>query len=414
MPPDTDTFIALIVLLCFAAASFFFALAESALFSLGKWRVQQFVIREPRRWNPVERLLAAPQDLLATIVLGNTFANGAMIATALTMAHFLGRWPFLPTAGALLLLLLLLCEVLPKTLAVRQPEVWAPRVAAPMRFFLDLSSPVRHVAQWLDSLLLKIFIPGSIKPHVTLTDEEYHELLEMACQQGALAATEKEIIVQIIHLDRRTVAEVMRPRSQMACLSDELSLEEMTAAAARYPHRRMPIFDETPDTIVGVLNTRLLLADPQADLAEVVEFPSFVPESMNLLQLLKSFQRQRHGMAIVLDEYGATAGLVTLEDILHELFGEFHREGEAQGFVMEKLGTGRWRVNGTMLLQDFQREYPALAVMPGVVTMGGLVTALAEVVPAAGETVSYRGLRLTVQAVDDRRVKDLLVEVATR
>lgn len=412
MPPDT--LIALLGVLCFATASFFFALAESSLFSLGKWRVQQFALREPRRWDPIKRLLDAPQDLLATIVLGNTFANGAMIATALTMSLFLGRWPLWPTAGALLILLLLLCEVLPKTLAMRQPEVWAPRVVRPMRFFLALSAPVRHVAQWLDALLLKIFIPGSIKPLVTLTDEEYQELLELACQQGALAATEKEIIVQIIHLDRRTVGEVMRPRSQMACLSDDLSVEEMIAVARQHPHRRLPIYDETPDTIVGVLNTRLLLADPQADLADVVEFPSFVPESMNLLQLLKSFQRQRHGMAIVLDEYSATAGLVTLEDILHELFGEFHSEGVAEGFVMEKLGAGRWRVNGTMVLEDFQREHPALSGLPGVVTMGGLVTALAEVVPTAGETVSHRGLRLTVQVADERRVKELLVEVIAR
>ena len=405
-----DTFIALLGVLCFAMASFFFALAESALFSLGKWRVQQFAMRDPRRWDPIERLLAAPQDLLAAIVLGNTFANGAMIATALSMSLFLGRWPFWPTAGALLVLLLLLCEVLPKTLAVRQPEVWAPRVARPMGFFLALSAPVRQLAQWLDALLLKVFIPGAIKPLAALTDEEYQELLEMACQQGALAATEKEIIVQIIHLDRHTVGEVMRPRSQMACLSDDLSLEEMVVAARRHPHRRLPIYDETPDTIVGVLNTRLLLADPKTDMADVVEFPSFVPESMNLLQLLKSFQRQRHTMAIVLDEYGATAGLVTIEDILHELFGEFHREGDAEGFVMEKLGTGRWRVNGTMLLEDFQREFPTLTGMPGVVTMGGLVTALVEVVPAAGESVLHRGLRLTVQVADERRVKELLVE----
>ena len=411
MPLDT-TLIALLGVLCFATASFFFALAESALFSLGKWRVQQFAMREPRRWDPIERLLAAPQDLLATILLGNTFANGAMIAVALAMSLFLGHWPFWPTAGALLILLLLLCEVLPKTLALRQPEVWAPRVVRPMRFFLSLSAPVRQIAQWLDALLLKTFIPSAIKPQTALTDEEYQELLEMACQQGALAATEKEIIVQIIHLDRRTVGEVMRPRSQMACLSDDLSLEEMIAAAQQHPHRRLPIYDETPDTIVGVLNTRLLLADPQADLADVVEFPSFVPESMNLLQLLKSFQRQRHTMAIVLDEYGATAGLVTIEDILHELFGEFHREGEAEGFVMEKLGPGRWRVNGTMLLEDFQREFPALIGVPGVVTMGGLAVALAEVVPVPGESVLHRGLRLTVQTADERRVKELLVETA--
>src|SRR3981081_3617311 len=114
----------------------------------------------------------------------------------------------------------------------------------------------------------------------------------------------------------------MKPRAQMACKSDELSIEEMIEAARKHRHRRLPIYDETPDTIVGILNTRALLLDPQIDLADAIEFPSFVPETMNLLQLLKSLQRQQRGLAIVLDEFGGTAGIVTMEDILEEMIGE--------------------------------------------------------------------------------------------
>ncbi len=162
----------------------------------------------------------------------------------------------------------------------------------------------------------------------------------MAYQQGALAQSEKEIILQIISLDRRTAREVMKPRSQMAAISDDLSVEEMIAAARKYKHRRLPIYDETPDTIVGILNTRALLLDPQIDLADAIEFPSFVPETMNLLQLFKSLQRQQRGLAIVLDEFGGTAGIVTMEDILEEVIGQIQGEAEAEGFVMEKLGSG--------------------------------------------------------------------------
>src|SRR5207245_9774174 len=136
---------------------------------------------------------------------------------------------------------------------------------------------------------------------------EYQELIELAFQQGALAQSEKEIILQIIQLDRRTAREVMKPRSQMAAISDDLSVEEMIEAARKYKHRRLPIYDETPDTIVGILNAQALLLDPQIDLADAIELPSFVPESMNLLQLLKSFHRQRRGVAVVMDELGGTA-----------------------------------------------------------------------------------------------------------
>src|SRR5205085_10873964 len=109
------------------------------------------------------------------------------------------------------------------------------------------------------------------------TDADYQELLEMAFQHGALAQSEKEIILQIISLDQRTAKEVMKPRSQMAAIPDDLSIEEMLAAARKHKHRRLPMYDETPDTIVGILNTRALLLDPHIDLAEAIEFPSFVP-----------------------------------------------------------------------------------------------------------------------------------------
>ena len=174
--------------------------------------------------------------------------------------------------------------------------------------------------------------PGQPQPHDALTDADYQELLEMAYQQGALAQSEKEIILQIISLDQRTAREVMKPRSQMAAISDDLSIEEMIAAARQYKHRRLPIYDENPDTIVGMLNTRALLLDPQIDLADAIEFPSFVPEAMNLLQLLKSLQRQQRGLAIVLDEFGGTAGIVTMEDILDELIGQIRSEVAPEGF----------------------------------------------------------------------------------
>jgi CBS domain containing-hemolysin-like protein len=202
----------------------------------------------------------------------------------------------------------------------------------------------------------------------------------------------------------------MRPRSQMAAISDELSIEEMIAAAKRYRHRRLPIYDETPDTIVGILNTRALLLDPQVDLADAIEFPSFVPETMNLLQLFKSLQRQQRGMAIVLDEFGGVAGLVTMEDILGELVGKLRSETETESFVMEKLDAGRWRVSGTTRLDDFRREHPPLGDVPEVETMGGLMMHLLGVVPGAGESVTFRGLKLTAQVADGRRVRELLVE----
>ena len=398
-----------VMVLLFAGASFFFALAETALFSLSKWQAQQLAEREPRNGGIVKRLLAEPQDLLATMVLGNTFATAAMLATALWMA-LQGRWPLAATVAGLLVLILFGCEVLPKTMAVRKPELWSLRVARPLLFVQSSAMPLRWIAQTINTAILKRLIPQSIQPRTSLTDADYQELLEMAYQQGTLGESEKEIILQIISLDRRTAREVMKPRSRMAAIPDDLSVEEMIAAARKYKHRRLPMYDETPDTIVGILNTRALLLDPQIDLADAIEFPSFVPETMNLLQLLKALQRQQRGLAIVLDEFSGTAGIVTMEDILEEMIGKIRDEVESEGFVMEKIGTGRWRVSGSLRLDDFRREYPPLGDLPEVETMGGLLISLLEVVPSQGESVVFRGLKLTAHSAGERRVKELLVE----
>jgi len=405
----TPLLASLIFAVC-AGASFFFAVAETSLFTLSKWQTRHLAERDPVRGGAVTRLLGTPHDLLATIVLGNTFANAGLVALGLGLGLREGG-PFHLILPGVFLMILMGGEVIPKTLAVRAPEFWALRVARLMTMLQAASRPVRRVAQRLNQWLLARWVSTSIKPAAGTTEEDYAELLELAYQQGTLAEAEKEIILQIINLDRRTARDVMRPRAQMVCLSDDLSVAEMVAAARRHKHRRLPLYDESPDTIVGVLNTRRLLLEPEGDLAEAIEFPSFVPESINLLQLLKSLQRQQRGLAIVLDEYGTTAGLVTTEDILESMVGRIRSEGEAEGFVMERLGPGRWRVSGTMRVEDFRREYRDLLEVAEVDTMGGLMVAQAGVVPLQGHAVVVGGVRLTATQADERRVRELVVEL---
>jgi putative hemolysin len=322
---------------------------------------------------------------------------------------FSARWELSITILSVAVVVLLVGEVLPKTLAVRQPERWALRVAWPLLAFRHLSKPFYRAAQWTNAAILKQAAAKAAPPS-SVTEAEYQELLELAWQQGTLEESEREIILQIISLDRRTARDVMRPRTGMACVSDDATVEEMLAAARKHKHRRLPIYDDTPDTIVGVLNTRALLFDPDIDLSEVIDFPSFVPESMNLLLLFRALQKQQRGMAIVLDEFGSAAGLVTMEDILGGIIGKIRVTTAPQGFVLEKISPGHWRVNGTMRLEDFRREFPALPDVAEVETMGGLLTHLLGVVPNSGESAMFAGLKLTAQAADERRVRELMVQ----
>lgn len=407
--------IAALVVLFGAAASFFCALAEAALFSMGRWRVQQLAETSPAAAR-LQNLLKEPREVLAAIVLGNTFANGAMVASVLW--YFLKK-PDLPLMAVLapmlglFVLILLGCEVLPKALGVRAPEFWSLRLARAAEWLTKYSRPARRLAAAIEKFVARL-IPKNITPQPLLSDQEYSDLLEIAWQQGTLDRSEKEIILQIVSMERRTAGDVMKPRATMACIPDDLSVEEMIEAARKFKHSRLPIYDETPDTIVGILNTRSLLLDPSIDLAEAIEFPSFVPASMNLLQLFKALQRQRRGLAIVLDEFGGTAGLVTIHDILEQVIGQIRRDADQRGYILEKQGPGKWRVSGATSVEDFRREYPDLGEISDVDTMGGLLVREMEVVPAAGQSVTFRGLRMTARAVDERRVHELLVETIRR
>jgi putative hemolysin len=396
----------LALLLLFTGIGFFFALAETALLTLGKWRLRQITAHQPERGVFIRKLLAAPHDLLATMTLVTTLAHAAIIATALAISWKLDKQHFIFVALLLAAGLLLFCEVVPKTLAMRRPQSWAPRVARPLLWLVWFTRPVRFVAQWVNHQLLRL-VPKSIKPMPELSDEEYSELIELGWQSGTLGISEKEIILNIMRLDRRPVADLMRPRSQMACIPHNLGLPELMAAARENQHRRLPMYDESPDTIVGILNAPRLLADPAVDMVEVIDFPSFVPEEMNLLELLKSFQRYQHNMAIVLDEFGSTVGLVTLEDILNDVVGGLRREGGADEFVMEEIAPDKWRLSGNVWLEDFRREYPQLQRADGVDTIGGLVASQMDVIPPVGTEVEYSGLKLKITEADGRRVLEV-------
>jgi putative hemolysin len=303
--------------------------------------------------------------------------------------------------------------VIPKALGVRAPEFWSVRTSAAVNIFLRLTRPIRRIAQAINGAILRLVIPKSIKSQPVISDEEYQDLLSIAQQQGALGKAEKDMILQILALDKRTAGDVMNPRSQISCISDDLSKEDMLEEARRIKHTRIPIYDETPDTIVGVLNARAFLLNPNADLEEVIEFPSFVPQSMNLLQLLRSLQRQQRGIAIVLDEFGGTAGLVTMQDILEETLGRFGRKDSSKP-VLERLAPGRWRVSGLCTIDEFRREYPSFPENDEVDTMSGLLVTHMEYVPAAGETVSLDGLKFTATQVNERRVLEMEVEAVKR
>ncbi len=402
----------ILIIFSLVIVSFIMAASESAFFSLKKWQLNR--LEKNSNNASFKYLIKSSKSLISTLALGSTTSNALIIALFVLIGIEFQITYFIVLLCILLFLIALFCEILPKTLAIKSPSKWALVVSKPIYLFHLISAPIRILAENFSNLLLRIILPKGIKSNSTTTEDEFAELIDWAYQQGVLERSEREIMEQIIKLDQRTAEEAMKPRSQMICIEDDTSVEKMILAAKKHKHTRLPIFNETPDNIVGILNTRKLLLYPKADLEESIEFPSFVPSSMNLMDLLLSLQMQRRGLAIVLDEFGGTAGLISIEDILEELVGEMREEGEKIEFTIEKLNRNRWRVNGSLSIEDFQKSVPELRKLPEVDTMGGLIVALKEVVPKDSESITYSGFKLTAVATNERRVKELIVTKLTK
>jgi len=388
---------------------FVLAVTESALFDLKNKQNDRLGKREHFQTH-----LCSFGQAKSSLGLVASLLNASITAICIVKLMEIIKLDFIFFFCIILAFIVFFCVLIPKILASKYLGAWEQRIAKPALLVLWLAKPLGLMSEFICEKIMHTLVPKNLEPDEVTSEEEFAELIDLAYQQGVIERSEREILNEIIKLDQKTAEEVMKPRSDMVCIEDTSDLSKMISFSKKHNHTRIPIYNETPDNVVGILNTRKLLLSPDDDVSEAIEFPSFVPSTMNLMNLLQSLQKQRRGLAIVLDEFGGTAGLITIEDILEELVGEMREEGEQIEFTVEKMHWNRWRVNGKLLIEDFQNVIPELKAVPEVDTMGGLVAALNEVIPKTGESLKYGSLELTVVSADERRVKELIVKRLTR
>jgi putative hemolysin len=243
------------------------------------------------------------------------------------------------------------------------------------------------------------------------TTDEYRTLLSVSEKAGIVRREERNMVNKILALDKMQVREVMTPRVDMQCIEDTLTPEQMADALRAIKHRRVPIIHDSPDTVEGILNVKEFLINPHRELDEVVELPNFIPDSMSVGKLLKSFRKQEHPVAIVVDEYGGTQGMVTLEDILEEIIGEIEDEFDTSEIMVQKLGDRRWLINGKARLELVNDQCNLRLKAAGVETIAGWMIAQLGSLPKESEQVRLDTLRATARKVIKNRVREVLLEV---
>ncbi|HET7876904.1 MAG TPA: hemolysin family protein [Methylomirabilota bacterium] len=389
--------------------------AEAAYFSLGRARLKQLAEEEEGEPGPLAPLLKHPHELLVTLLVGITLVNIAASALAAAVAEELfGHAGLAIAIGGMIFLVTVFGEVLPMTLAVEHPRRFSAWVNRPVAWLSVLLAPGRIALGAFAALTLRLVGSERRQGEPEISEEELRTLVDVGTREGVVERTEREMIHRVFELEDTLVREVMVPRPDMFCLDVATPSGELLPLLRENLHSRVPVYEETIDQIVGVLYTKDLLPHmaglpPGFDLRASLHPPYFVPESKRADALLRELQAKKLHLAIVVDEYGGTAGLVTLEDLLEELVGEIRDEYDEEERLIQKLDARSFRVSGKLPIDELNRAAGLAISSEGFDTVGGWVLDLFGRVPHKGERQETDEVVVAVEKVERTRVVEVLL-----
>jgi len=410
----------------------FFVAGEIALVSIRRSRVEQLVDEGRPGARRVRRLLDDPGRFLAVSQLGLTvigFFASAYAAVSLVeslSAVLVGigmdkggadGLALIVVTVVLALFTIVFAELVPKTLALANAERVAIALSLPIDFLARALGPLIKLLTGITTAITRMF-GASISNEASITAEELRLIVERGGEQGILEAEEEQMINAVIELGSRRVHEVMVPRIAIAAIPASTTFDEAIDTIIEHGHSRIPVYEESVDEILGILYAKDLLpilrdsAGPRPDLRALLRTPVYIPESMTVDDLLHEFQRRKVHIAIVLDEYGGTAGLVTIEDLLEEIVGEIQDEYDEEEPMVVRLSEDEARVDGRASVDDLADLFDTnlgLEDEDEYDTVGGLIYHRIGGVPSPGDRIDVDGLILTVETTDGRRVGKVLV-----
>jgi len=405
----------LVALSILLACSAFFSGSETALFSLTRDEVRRMERAHGRAERCIAAMLRNPQALLSVILLGNMLVNVGFYALSFFLTIGLAR-NVSPAAAAIsgllaLLAVILLGEVSPKGIAVGRPRSFALAVAPVLYAYFRA---VRPAGWFLQSLARRVtgFFAERLPRAPNVTREELQTLVALAEQQGMMRSDVRAMIHQVVALATIRAKEVMVPRVDVPIFDLNEDRERLHRLIRRTREERIPVCAGTRDNVVGMLVSRHALLYPEKPLRELLRPVRFVPETVTLESLLREFRETGDPVAVVVDEYGGTSGVVNLEQVLEEVVGDIRDESEPVEEPVQRLDPDTYLLAGDLNAREWRAHLGVGFDHPGVETVGGFVATLLGRIPRTGDTVTWRGLRFTVERMAGHRVEQVRVERA--
>ncbi len=393
--------------------SAFFSASETALMSLSKIRLIHMVEEKIKGASTISELREDPSRLLGTILLGNNLVNigASSIATVLAIEYFGDSGVGIAT-GVMTMLVLVFGEITPKSLAAQKSEKISLLVARPISILAYFLSPIVVVFSHIASIILRLFGCRSNAKLPSITEEELKSMVNLGEEEGVIEDHEKTMICNVFDFGDQLVKDVMVPRMDIIAININATYDEVIKIIRAEQFSRYPVFSNRIDNIVGILNVKdLVYLDSREDfdIKKFVKKPYYTFEFMNTSELFNEMKKRRTHMAIVLDEYGGTAGIVTMEDLVEEIVGEISDEYDMQTKEIETIREGEYIVDGSTRIEELNELIGTDIESEHYESIGGFMIQLLGRLPRQGESVEYMSTRFVIENMEKNRIKKIRV-----
>ncbi len=395
--------------------------SEVALFSLSNESIEKFSKSKAKSHKLVSKLLEHPQRLLITILVANNLVNIGIALTstilAMKISYAVGVNPeYLISLNIIIItaLVLVFGEIFPKLISAKQPEKIAPLISN----LINIISIALYPLVELFSIVINLFKKRIPKASSNLLFEEIKPLIELGGKYGVIRKEEEEIIKNLLQFPNKTVKDVMTSRVDMVAIEVNTELNQIIKKIRETGLSRLPVYQEQIDNIIGILYAKDLIqfiknrkARKNFDIRKFLKEPIFVPETMKLGTLLQEFKRKKMHIAIVVDEFGGTAGLVTLQDIITEIFGEIEGKKEEEK-PFEKINENEFIVDASLTIEEVNELIGTnlKTTQTDYDTIGGFILEIMGKIPSEKDVINYENIKFTVEEVENRRIKKIRVE----
>lgn len=406
---DSGQALQILIVIGLLALSAFFSSSETAMMAVNKIRVRNLADAGLSSAQTLMKVLDNQPKMLSAILIGNNIVNisASSLATILVTRAFGDMYVGVGT-GILTLLVLIFGEITPKTSATLYSETMALRFAKPIYMIMQVLTPVIFIVDKLSQGVLRLLHVDPNKKQDAITEDELRTIVEVSHEEGVIESDEKKMIYNVFDFGDSVAKDIMVPRIDMTFIDVNATFSEVIEVFREVKYTRYPVYEETTDNVIGIINIKdLLLTENQKKfcIRDYLREPLYTYEFKKTAELMVELRKTQNNIAIVLDEYGATAGLITLEDMLEEIVGEIRDEyDEDEEDLIRRIGPREYVVEAAMKLDDLNDQLGLDLESEDYDSIGGFIIGLLDYLPEEGEEVTHKTLRFVVDKVDRNRI----------